>query len=96
MNNTEHPEYKLVLRGLTHQDYPQIKEIMDRIYSGMGGSWKPEEYGALIERFPEGQICVEDKGKILGAALAILVNAEEFENRHTYEDVVGGGGNGGS
>ncbi|MFO7559375.1 MAG: GNAT family N-acetyltransferase [Desulfobacterales bacterium] len=92
MSETEQAEYKLILRGLTRKDYPHIKQIMDRVYSRMGGAWESDEYGALIEQFPDGQICIEDKGKVVAAALTILVNAEEFESRHTYEDVVDGGG----
>ncbi|MEA2108141.1 MAG: bifunctional GNAT family N-acetyltransferase/carbon-nitrogen hydrolase family protein [Pseudomonadota bacterium] len=92
MNEADQPEYKLKLRKLTFDDYPNIKQIMDRVYSGLGGAWEPEEYRRLIEYFPEGQICIEDKGRVVAAALAILVNSEEFENRrHTYEDLVDGG-----
>jgi predicted amidohydrolase/GNAT superfamily N-acetyltransferase len=91
MDETEEPEFKLKLRGLTRADYPDIKRIMDRVYSGMGGSWKLDEYDALIDHFPEGQICIEDKGNVVAAALAIIVNAEEFENRHAYDDLVDGG-----
>lgn len=91
MNEIDQAEYKLILRGLTRQDYPHIKRIMDRVYSGMGGSWETDEYNALIDNFPEGQICIEDKGAVVAAALSILVNAEEFESRHSYEDVVSGG-----
>jgi len=88
MNSTDQTQYKLILRGLTHQDYPQIKRIMDRVYKDIGGAWEPNEYAALIDNFQEGQICIEDNGVVVAAALAILVNAEEFESRHTYEDVV--------
>lgn len=87
-----HTEYKLTLRGLTPKDYPQIRYIMDQVYAGMGGAWQPDEYATLIEQFPEGQICIEDNGKVVAAALAIIVNAEAFEKKgHTYEDVVSGG-----
>jgi predicted amidohydrolase/GNAT superfamily N-acetyltransferase len=91
MDNTEEPEFKLKLRGLTREDYPQIRRIMDGVYAGMGGAWKLDEYDALIDHFPEGQICIEDKGNVVAAALAIIVNAEEFESRHTYDDVTDGG-----
>ena len=91
MEKGEQTEYKLKLRGLTRQDYPQIKRIMDLVYSGMGGAWQDHEYRALITHFPEGQICIEDKGTVVAAALTILVNATEFESRHSYEDVVDGG-----
>jgi len=92
MTDTEQPEYKLTLRNLKKQDYPHIKRIMDLVYAGMGGAWTHEEFAVLIGQFPEGQICIEDKGKVIAAALAIIVNAQEFEKRkHTYEDVVTGG-----
>ena len=88
MTQADQMEYKLILRGLTHQDYPHIKRIMDKVYADIGGAWSPDEYATLIDHFPEGQICIEDKGVVVAAALAILVNAEAFESRHTYEDVV--------
>ncbi len=91
MNKTEHSEYKLILRELKRDDYPHIKRIMDQVYAGMGGAWRRKEYEALLEYFPEGQICIEDKGRVVAAALALLVNAEEFESRHTYADVIDGG-----
>ncbi len=92
MNEIDQTEYKLILRGLKRTDYPDIKQIMDRVYKGMGGAWKPEEFDTLIEQFPEGQICIEDNASVVAAALTILVNAEDRENRqHTYDDVVNGG-----
>ncbi len=92
MNQTESTEYKLILRGLRQGDYDHIKRIMDQVYSGMGGAWTPAEFAVLVDQFPEGQICIEDQGKVIAAALAIIVNAEEFEKKHhTYEDVVAGG-----
>ena len=91
MSETGQTEYRLILRGLTIQDYPHIKNIMDRVYPSMDGAWTLNAFGALIDNFPEGQICIEDKGTVVGAALAILVNADEFESRHSYEDVVDGG-----
>ncbi|MBI9077349.1 MAG: GNAT family N-acetyltransferase [Desulfatibacillum sp.] len=92
MNETEQQEHKFILRGLKSNDYTDIKRIMDRVYKGMGGAWKPDEFGTLISQFPEGQICIEDNGNVVAAALTILVNAEVFENRrHTYEDLVNGG-----
>jgi predicted amidohydrolase/GNAT superfamily N-acetyltransferase len=91
MSGTEESEYRLILRGLSQNDYSGIKRIMDRVYSGMGGAWEPHEFNTLIDQFPEGQICIEDKGTVVAAALTIIVHAEDFESRHSYDDVVGGG-----
>ncbi len=91
MSDQEQQVHKLVLRRLRQTDYPRIQEIMNRVYKGMGGAWSLSEYGKLIGHFPDGQICIEDQGKVIAAALAILVNKEVFERRHSYEDVVNGG-----
>ncbi len=92
MTDNQTPEHKLILRGLTRADYPHIKQIMDRVYARMGGAWEKNEFNQLIKEFPEGQICIEDKGRVVAAALTIRVNAAEFENqRHTYEDLVDDG-----
>ncbi len=91
MSDIEQTEFKLILRGLNRDDFPHIKRIMDCVYPDMGGAWKLEEYHALIDNFPEGQMCIEDKGNVVAAAHAIIVNAEEFENRHTYDDIINGG-----
>ncbi len=88
MDKTDETKHKLTLRGLTNKDYPHIKRIMDRVYADIGGAWDPDEFATLIKNFPEGQICIEDKGIVVAAALAILVNAEKFESRHTYDDLV--------
>jgi predicted amidohydrolase/ribosomal protein S18 acetylase RimI-like enzyme len=89
MTDIEPTDHKLTLRSLKKEDYPDIQRIMDLVYAGIGGAWTPEEFAVLIDQFPEGQICIEDKGRVIAAALAIIVTAEEFEKRrHTYEDVV--------
>ncbi len=88
--NSEQFEHKLSLRNLTKEDYADIEEIMEMVYPGMG-AWSYQEYAMLIDRFPEGQICIEDKGKVIAAALTIRVKMEDYETRHTYDDVVGKG-----
>ncbi|MGM0452106.1 MAG: GNAT family N-acetyltransferase [Thermodesulfobacteriota bacterium] len=90
INPEQHSEHKLSLRSLTHSDYEDIREIMELVYPGMG-AWDRSEFTDLIDRFPEGQICIEDKGKVISAALAIMVNSYDYEAKHTYEDVIGKG-----
>ncbi|GIX30992.1 MAG: hydrolase [Porticoccaceae bacterium] len=83
------PEHRLVLRQLTPEDYEDVKAIMDRIYAGMGGGWKKREYLALLAKFPEGQFCIEDAGRVVAAAFSVIVDYSQFGDEHTYEDVVG-------
>ncbi|WP_242510108.1 bifunctional GNAT family N-acetyltransferase/carbon-nitrogen hydrolase family protein [Hymenobacter persicinus] len=64
---------------------------MDKVYSNMEGSWSAEEFGALLRKFPEGQIGIEDNGTLVAAALAIIVQYSDFGDRHTYAKITGNG-----
>lgn len=97
MNDEDNPtledleEHHLRLRNLKQDDYPDVAEIMERVYSGMGGAWSRDEFTALLNRFPEGQICLEDNGKVVGAAISLIVDYGRYGDRHTYDQITGGG-----
>jgi predicted amidohydrolase/ribosomal protein S18 acetylase RimI-like enzyme len=87
-----HPsKHRLKLRNLKLSDYADVKEIMDRVYTGMGGAWSPGEFASMLARFPQGQICIEDKGRVIAAGLSLIIDFSKFGDQHTYEDVVGDG-----
>lgn len=81
-------DHKLKVRNLTLTDYDDIFAIMQHAYSGMGGAWTREEILRLLDIFPDGQICIEDKGKVVGAALTLMVDYSKIEEDHSYEDIV--------
>lgn len=81
---------KLTLRNLTQKDYDDVKGIMDRVYPTLGG-WSKAEYRAQLAAFPEGQICIEDEGKVVAAAQSLIVNYRRFGDRHTYDQITGKG-----
>ena len=86
--STEHTEHKLLLRQLQLKDYNEVKEIMDKVYSNMGGTWTRKEFSNLLKKFPEGQICIEDKGKVVAGALSLIVDYAQYGDKHTYEQIV--------
>ena len=90
-NNTNggDTEHLLELRHLTLDDYDDIKELMDSVYKHVGGAWKPKEYQAQLNMFPEGQICIEDKGKVVAAAFSVIVDYDKFGDKHTYDQIIG-------
>ncbi len=83
-----HEELHLNLRNLTEEDYEQLKVLMDRVYDDIGGAWPRDTINALIEQFPEGQICIEDSGELVAVALTVSVKYERFSNPHTYDDLL--------
>ncbi len=85
------PAHKLVLRQLRRSDFKAIKGIMEKVYSNMEGAWAQDEYNNLLRKFPEGQICIEDNGDVVAAALAIIVDYSKFGDKHTYAKITGNG-----
>lgn len=84
-----HDEIKLNLRNLEAADYPQLKQLMDRIYHDIGGAWGKKTISRLIKDFHEGQIALEDDGKLIGVALSVLVDYSVFSDPHKYDDLIG-------
>lgn len=89
--NIESGDHKLKIRNINIADYPDIQDIMRQAYSSMGGAWTKEETLRLLTMFPDGQICIEDKGRVVGAALTLIVDYSHVEDYHSYEDIVAKG-----
>lgn len=84
-------EHHITLRNTTLKDYEDIKEIMDMVYFNMGGAWSKRQFAAQLSRFPEGQICIEDNGKVVAAAISMVVDYSKFGDNHTYWQITGRG-----
>lgn len=91
MDSPVSTDHKLLLRNLRMSDYADVKEVMDAAYRGVGGAWSQQQFNAQVSRFPEGQICIEDNGKVVAAALTIIIDYTQYGDAHTYEDIVGKG-----
>ena len=66
----ETPDYDHILdiRNVKNSDYADVKAIMEQAYRGMGGAWTRDEFKTLLTLFSEGQICIEDKGRLVACA----------------------------
>jgi predicted amidohydrolase/GNAT superfamily N-acetyltransferase len=85
----EESAHKLTLRNLALDDYADIKEIMDALYPTMGGAWPLNKYRAQLTVFGQGQICIEDHGKVVAAAFSLVVEYARFGDQHTYDQITG-------
>jgi len=83
-------ELNVSLRNLKIEDYEEFKEVMDRAYQGLHEPpWYKRHISSLLKKFPEGQIVAEVNGKVVGAALAIIVDYRKFGDTHTYDEITG-------
>ena len=85
----EHTEHKLSLRNLQASDYPDIKRSMEVVYHSAGGALPEAKFRSILKTFPEGQICIEDDGKVIAAAFAVVVDYDKFGDKHTYMEITG-------
>ncbi|WP_187149308.1 bifunctional GNAT family N-acetyltransferase/carbon-nitrogen hydrolase family protein [Desulforapulum autotrophicum] len=83
--------HKLNLRNLTIEDYDAVRQISAKVYKGLSAPWTEKEINNLINRFGEGQICIEDKGKAVAVALSITITFSLFGKHHTYDQITGKG-----
>ena len=88
---TENYDHVLEIRNLEPSDYADVRAIMAQAYRNMGGAWTREEFFTLLSLFPEGQICVEDKGRVVAAALTLVIDYANLERNHSYDDIVSAG-----
>ncbi|GHC47242.1 bifunctional GNAT family N-acetyltransferase/carbon-nitrogen hydrolase family protein [Ulvibacter litoralis] len=77
------------LSYLTIQDYQELKEATQESYSGLENSyWPKTAIQKLIDIFPEGQVLIKIDGEIAGCALSIVVDYTQFDDNHTYADII--------
>ncbi len=88
-NSLTNPDVKLKMRNLKPEDYDAIKNIMDRVYDRMGGAMPRKKFNSMLKIFPEGQICIDDNGKPIAVALAVIIDYAKFGDHHTYNEVTG-------
>lgn len=89
MNEEINQDVTLKLRNLQLEDFDDIKQVMDRVYPDLGGAWPKNKYVSMLKTFAEGQICIEDKGKVVAAAFAVIVDYNKFGDEHTYDEITG-------
>jgi predicted amidohydrolase/GNAT superfamily N-acetyltransferase len=78
------------LKYLTLGDYEELKQVMIKAYPSLSDAyWKEHHIQNLLDIFPEGQIVMKVDGKLAGCALTIIVNFDEFEDQHTYQEITG-------
>lgn len=81
-------DLRLSIRNIEKTDYPGVKQLMDLVYSDIGGAWPEHTIDKLINEFHDGQICLIDHDQVVGIALAVRVDYVRFSNPHTYDDLI--------
>ncbi len=87
--NEDMHTHQLELRHLNIDDYQDVKALMDVVYAQVGGAWPYKNFKAQVNTFREGQICIEDKGKVVAFAISVIVDYDQFGDKHSYDEITG-------
>src|SRR5665647_515440 len=79
-------EKKIIIRNIVRADFENIIELQLICFPNML-PWKLEQLESHIRIFPEGQICVEYDGKIIGSCSSLIVNFDDYLEQHTYSEI---------
>lgn len=78
------------LRKLTLEDYNDLKSSMEQAYDTLGGqTWSKTAIAKLLKIFPEGQLCIAVDDTVVACSLSIIVDYNEFGDKHTYQLITG-------
>lgn len=66
---------KVELRNLQIEDYKELKKSMKMAYPEMVDSyWREQDIEILLDLFPDGQLVIIADGKVVGAALSLILD----------------------
>ncbi len=76
------------VRHLTKQDMMELQSACADVYQlDQLNTWDDKTIDALLNRFPDGQICVCVDGKVVGCAFSLIIDYAKFGDEHTYDEI---------
>jgi len=81
---------RILVRPLAATDFDQIVALQKLCFPKLK-PWTAEQYAALLERFPEGQLCVEFDGEVIASSSALIVDYDLYSDWHDWKTISSGG-----
>lgn len=83
-------EKRISLRNIRHEDIDEVIELGNICFPNME-QWKREQLESHLRIFPEGQFCIEYNGKIIGSCSSLIIDFDEYEDEHTFNEITDNG-----
>ncbi len=83
-------ESRLSLRPLTPADYEQVAAMHKAVFPEIG-AWTRADFLKQLERFPEGQLCVELDGALVATSSSLRLTWADWDEDHTFDEVTHNG-----
>ena len=83
-------EKKIEIRQIQRKDFAEIITLQKICFPNME-PWKREHLESHLNIFPEGQMCVEYDGEIIGSCSSLIINFDEYDDQHTWDEITDNG-----
>lgn len=77
-------------RQMTFDDIDEVIELQSKCFPGME-PWERGHLESHLRMFPRGQIVVEFEGEIIGSCSSLIINFDEYDDRHTWDSITNNG-----
>jgi predicted amidohydrolase/ribosomal protein S18 acetylase RimI-like enzyme len=79
-------EKKIIIRYIEREDFDNIIALQNICFPNMD-PWKLDQLESHVRTFPDGQMCVELDGDIIGSCSSLIVNFDDYLEQHTYSEI---------
>jgi ribosomal protein S18 acetylase RimI-like enzyme len=79
-------KHDVIIRSIRPDDLEKIAALSLKSF-GPAMALQYEHFKSQLEIFPEGQVCVEYDGKIVGCAISLIIDIADYGHAHTYEQI---------
>lgn len=83
-------EKKIKVRRLQLSDYDDLVAMQQRCFPGML-PWGSDQIESQLSIFPEGQLCIEYKGRVVASSNSLVVDYDRYEEWHDWKRVADAG-----
>jgi predicted amidohydrolase/ribosomal protein S18 acetylase RimI-like enzyme len=83
-------ERKIRIRQLTLDDYPALVALQERCFPGMK-PWAKQQIESQISLFPQGQLCLEHKGRLVASSSSLVVEYDRYEDWQDWRVIADSG-----
>lgn len=81
---------KIIVRNIRTDDFDEIIELSKIAFPQME-PWEVQHLESHLKVFPEGQFCVEYGGRIIGSCSSLIVDFEEYDDDHSFDEITDNG-----